>query len=127
MPYPKVSPYDILEVSLTANQKEIIAAYQIAVRKKRFPAPVIAQAFNDLRNNRKRSEHDLLTMGYIARVGDIMETSATREPDRFVLDALTTDVRNFARVDFSGLDVGADYCSIDPYNTSFSVDRPPGL
>ncbi len=71
MPFPRISPYDILEIDSSATQKEIIAAYQAAVRKKRFPIPQIAQAFNDLRNARKRAEHDLLTLSVPTNNEDI--------------------------------------------------------
>ena len=60
MPYPSVTPFDVLGVSSSASLKEIMQAYQKALRQRRYPPTQVAQAFNELRNARKRSEHTLL-------------------------------------------------------------------
>lgn len=61
MPFPDASPYQILEISPSAGLAEIMKGYQNALRKKRYPAARVTQVFNELRNVRKRAEHDLLT------------------------------------------------------------------
>ena len=60
MPYPKESPYDLLDVPPTATARDIVAAYPKALAKKRQRASEVQRAFNELRNPRRRLEHDLL-------------------------------------------------------------------
>lgn len=68
MPFPDASPYQILEISPSASLAEIMKGYQNALRKKRYPRARVTQVFNELRNVRKRAEHDLLTF---CNIGDI--------------------------------------------------------
>ena len=72
MPFPSTTPYDILEVAPTATLNDIMQAYQQALRRRKFSAPQITQAFNDLRNARRRAEHDLLVL---TRLGDQIEAA----------------------------------------------------
>ena len=58
-----VSPYEILEVPPTATLPQIMAAYSAALRRNKYPRERIAEAFHDLRNPRKRAEHDLFELG----------------------------------------------------------------
>lgn len=67
MPFPELTPYEVLDVSPGAGLKEIMTAYQKAVKEKRYPPARLAQAFNELKNTRKRGEYDLFT---ISNLGD---------------------------------------------------------
>ncbi len=62
MPYPAVSPYDVLDVPPDVDVTQLMVAYRRAVQARKFPPNMIAQAFADLRNARKRAEHDLLVV-----------------------------------------------------------------
>ena len=62
MSFPSQSPYDILDVSPSASQREIMLAYQKAVKAGRYPATILTQAFHDLRNAQKRAELDMLAI-----------------------------------------------------------------
>jgi len=61
MPFSSASPYDILGVDPSTPLAEITRAYQKALKERRYPPPMLAQAFSDLRNSRSRVIWDLLT------------------------------------------------------------------
>lgn len=82
MPYPDHTPYDILGVPPSASLPVIMQAYQQAMRARRFPPPKITQAFNDLRNTRRRAEHDLLMVTHLGQRDEaIASVAALRDED----------------------------------------------
>jgi hypothetical protein len=61
MPFPELSPYEILDITPDTPSSGLMAAYQRAVKARRYPPARLSQAFSELRNVRKRAEHDLLS------------------------------------------------------------------
>ncbi|MDI7277901.1 MAG: hypothetical protein QME94_18120 [Anaerolineae bacterium] len=86
MPYPKESPYDLLEVPPTATARDILAAYPKALARKRQRASEVQHAFNELRNPRRRLEHDLLLFCDLGGPADLQQLS--RDYGRVVLPPL---------------------------------------
>jgi hypothetical protein len=79
MAFPNESPYDILEISPSARLQEIMKAFADAQRLRRHTAPKLTQAFNNLRNPRKRAEHDLfvfMNLGDTATIDSFMASIA---------------------------------------------------
>ncbi len=84
MPFPKASPYDVLEISPSANLKEIMTGYQQALKKRRYPPNKVVKAFNELRNTRKRGEHDLLEFCRLGDTSELQKWTASLPPTTFI-------------------------------------------
>ena len=89
MPFPEISPYEVLEFSPTASLNDILKAYQLAIKKKRYPSAKITQAFNELKNTRKRAEHDLLTFSSLGDSSQVQQLIANLPPARFISEEMT--------------------------------------
>ncbi len=89
MPYPKESPYDLLEISPTATARDIVAAYPRALAAKRQRASEVQHAFNELRNPRRRLEHDLLLFCSLGGSADVEQFSS--DYGRVSLPTLTAE------------------------------------
>jgi muconolactone delta-isomerase len=70
MPYSPDTHYVVLNVSPSTTSDELKAARDRAIRLRAYPVPKVMQAFNELRNPRKRAEVDLLI---ITDLGDEKE------------------------------------------------------
>lgn len=84
MPYPATSPYDILEVGVTATPNDLVHAYQQALRKRRFPPATLRQALGELQQVGKRAEHDLLTLREPPPPHELRELLGTLAPVQFL-------------------------------------------
>jgi hypothetical protein len=84
MPYPKNTPYDILELSPSASTNQIMKAYQAAIRKRKFSAQKCQQAFTDLRNPRKRLEIDLLLLCGVGNPDELKDFFASLPSHHFI-------------------------------------------
>jgi curved DNA-binding protein CbpA len=60
VPFPEFSPYEILGVPPSAGADEITAGFRRALAERRHDRRAVSQAYNELRNPRRRAEHDLL-------------------------------------------------------------------
>ena len=102
MPLPEISPYDVLGVPPTAGADEIMAGYRRALAARTHDRRQVSQAFNELRNARKRAEHDLPTQHEPAGAGldavfaglpatSFLSTDAGPNPPLAALVDLTAD------------------------------------
>jgi curved DNA-binding protein CbpA len=89
VPFPDLTPYELLEISPSATLPEIIQAYQKAVRNKHYPVPRLTQAMNDLRNPRKRGEYDLLTISNLGDSRPIQQQMGNLPSFQFVSDSIS--------------------------------------
>lgn len=80
----EMSPYEILEIQPSATNAEVITAYQRALKQRRYPANRVTQAFNELRNPRRRAEHDLLVFSDLGEHAAIAQAFAGLPPPAFV-------------------------------------------
>jgi hypothetical protein len=82
MPFPHPTPYDILEVSPSVGAADLTIAYQKAMKERRYPPGTITQAFNELRNPRKRTEVDLFVIAGVSQpegLPDLLEEGCSWE------------------------------------------------
>jgi hypothetical protein len=84
MAFPEISPYEVLGIAQDTPRSELMAAYQRAVKARRHPTAQLTQAFNELRNVRKRAEHDLLTHAAPANASAAVSLLAELPPPAFV-------------------------------------------
>ena len=84
MALPELSPYEVLGIEPDTPPAGLMAAYQRAVKAHRYPTPQLTQAFNELRNVRKRVEHDLLTHAAPADASAAVSLLADLPPPAFM-------------------------------------------
>ncbi|MCL6429428.1 MAG: hypothetical protein K6V36_01040 [Anaerolineae bacterium] len=89
MPYPRETPYDLLDIPPTATARDIVAAYPRALAAKRQRAGEVQHAFNELRNPRRRLEHDLLLFCNLGGAADLEQLVS--DYGRVSLPALTAE------------------------------------
>lgn len=112
MPFPTTSPYEILELAPSATLKEIMRAYQAALRRKKYSPAQITHAFNELKNPRKRAGHDLLEIGQPSEPAALKASMAALPRPTFI-SAEQCPVRAPRFRDVVGaLDVRADFVDV---------------
>ena len=82
MPFPAVSAYEILDIDPSTSLPEITRAVPRAMKAGRYPQQVISQAYQDLRNERKRAAQDLFVISGLEPTDRIAER--LREQASFV-------------------------------------------
>ena len=88
MSYPNLTPYDILDVNPNATRDQLKKAYEQALRKRKYSAAKVTQAYNDLRNVRKRLEFDLFVINSPGKADDIVQFVSELEPCKYIQDEL---------------------------------------
>lgn len=84
MPYPQLTPYDILEVTPGITRDQLKKAYEQAIRRRKYPANTVTKAYNDLRSGRKRLETDIMLLSQSGDPGELVRFIQQLPPCEFI-------------------------------------------
>lgn len=121
-----VSPYEILGITPSASNADIMRAYQPALRQQRYAPAEVTRAFNELRNPGRRFEYDLFELCHLGDVAAVHEALQQLPATEFL--PLEVDQLSSALAFVANPDMTADFGALPdcPMELIDNFDFPPG-
>ena len=98
MPYPILTPYEVLEVTPAVSRDKLRDAYVRAGKLRKYHPTKLTKAFNDLRNGNKRLEIDVFVLSQNGDPNDLEKAIKLLPPFEFISSTVTPFELPFERI-----------------------------